>query len=359
LPVGRPTDGRATRSVMPAPVLAEAMVERDPLPVSVVIPVYDRAEMLKRALASVWMQTPRAPAEVIVVDDGSRDDTSLVARELGARVIRHPENRGLSAARNTGLEEASYPWIALLDSDDEWLPHHLDHVWGLRDGHVLVAGSSLNCGDDPGRDRFRGPVATTPVVLREGHQLIFPGNPVPVSASLFRRDLALKLGGFRPYRGVVEDFDMWLRMLEHGTAICSPTVSIIYHVHDAQMSLRDARTMQLAHIDASDAHLRRTGGSRRSIRRWEGVAAWDNLRRAVESGQLRGGIQSGLHIATSPQRIAGVLRIWAWRFLVRQRSAELRGAGIGTQERRRPMDHETRAVGARKFHTDRRVDRTK
>jgi GT2 family glycosyltransferase len=334
------TDGEMPGPVAPAAGQARAASERGLVGVTVVIPAYDRAEMLKRSLASVWAQTPRAPAEVIVVDDGSRDDTSSVARELGATVVRHPQNRGLSAARNTGLREASHPWIALLDSDDEWLPHHLAHVWSLREDHVLVAGSSLNCGADPARYRFRGPVAARPVVFDRGEQLIFPTNPVPVSASLFKRDLALELGGFRPHRGVVEDFDMWLRLLEHGTAICSPTVSIIYHVHDQQMSQQDARTMQLAHIDASEAHRRRTRGPRTPIQRWEGVAAWDNMRGAVDARQLSAAVRWGLHIVRRRQRIIGMLRTWVWRFHVRRRSAQLRRAGVGPRAQRQSADHQ-------------------
>jgi hypothetical protein len=298
------------------------------LPVSVIIPVYNRPDMLRRSLASVWAQRPALPAEVIVVDDGSADDTALAGEELNATVIRHPKNRGLSAARNTGLEAASHDWIALLDSDDEWLPHHLDHLWQLRSGHVLAANSSLNCGSDPAEDRFRGPVWREPVILRTGDQLVFPENMIPVSASLFQRELALAVGGFRPYRGVVEDLDMWLRLLEHGTGICSPRVGIIYHVHGDQMSVQDARTMQLAHIDAAEAHRRRTDGSLTPIQRWEGVVAWDNLRRALEAQQSRAALRWGMHMLAHPQRPVGTLQMLGWRFLTRRRSAALRARGL-------------------------------
>ncbi len=313
-----------------------------PLPVSVIIPVYNRAGMLERSLRSVAAQH-RPPAEVIVVDDGSSDETSAVGRAFEATVIRHDENRGLSAARNTGLRSATYPWVALLDSDDEWLPHHLGHIWRLRGDHVLAAASALNCGSDPSRDRFCGPVTTGPVVLRSGEQLIFPGNTVPVSASMFRRNLALELGGFRPHRGVVEDLDLWLRLLEHGTAICSPTVSIIYHVHDEQMSLRDTRTMQLAHAEAAEAFRRRTGGARTPLTRWEGVAAWDNMRRAIERKQLKAGLRWALYVVRRPQRGVGTLAIWARRYRVRRRSADLREAGVGPPAHARANGGQTRA----------------
>src|SRR4051794_32304698 len=97
----------------------------EPLPVSVVIPAYRRPGMVERALRSVLAQT-RRPAEVIVVDDASGDDTGARAAALGARVITHERNSGRGATRNRGIAAASQDWIALLDCDDEWLPRHLE-----------------------------------------------------------------------------------------------------------------------------------------------------------------------------------------------------------------------------------------
>jgi glycosyltransferase involved in cell wall biosynthesis len=297
--------------------------------VSVIIPAYNRAEMLRRALSSVFLQEPVLPDEVIVVDDGSDDDTAGVAAEMGARVVRHPTNLGLSAARNSGLRVARHTWVALLDSDDEWLSDHLAGLWKLRGEHVLVTGSALHCGEDPAADRFAGPLARGPVVLRSGDRLVYPSNIVPVSASMFRRELALEVGGFRPYRGVVEDFDMWLRLLERGTAVCSPHVSVIYHVHAAQMSRQDTRTMQLAHADAAQAHLERAGGSRVPLERSHAVFAWDNLGDAWTAGEYRRAARWGAYIVARPQRIIGLVGVLAKRYLVRRRSAALRGAGVG------------------------------
>ena len=259
------------------------------LPVTVIIPAYNRAEMLRRALASVFAQRPAPPDQVIVVDDGSKDDTAAVAEEMGASVIRHARNRGLSAARNTGLRAARHDWVALLDSDDEWLSHHLASLWDLRAGHVLVTGSSLQCGADPAADRFAGPVTRHPLVLCSGHQLVYPSNIIQVSAAMLSRQLALEVGGFRPHEGVVEDFDMWLRLLEHGTGVCSPRVSVIYHVHDGQMSSQDLHVMQIAHAQAAEAHWQRVGGSRVPLQRREAVVAWDSLRVALRRGQAPGG----------------------------------------------------------------------
>jgi glycosyltransferase involved in cell wall biosynthesis len=293
--------------------------------------------MLRRALGSVRAQRPAPPAEVLVVDDGSDDDTATVAEELGARVIRHPQNRGLAATRNTGLEATDCPWVALLDSDDEWLPHHLASLWVLRDGHVLAANSSLRYGTNPPAYRFHGPVTRRPMILLSGRRLIYPGNLIPVSASMVRRDVALEAGGFQARRGVVEDLDLWLRMLERGTAICSPRVGAVYHLHDDQMSIQQRHSMQLAHLEAADAYRQRNGLSRAPLQRWEAVAAWDNLRLALATGpDRRAAARWGRYIMSSSRRVTGLLGILGWRYLVRRRTATLRAAGVGIPPEERP-----------------------
>ncbi|MGI8622251.1 MAG: glycosyltransferase family 2 protein, partial [Solirubrobacteraceae bacterium] len=102
------------------------------LPITVLIPVYDRAVALDRALRSVARQSI-VPTEVLVVDDGSCDDSRAVAERHGARVIAHERNQGQVAARNTVFAAATQPWIAFLDSDDDWLPDHLETLWPLRE----------------------------------------------------------------------------------------------------------------------------------------------------------------------------------------------------------------------------------
>lgn len=96
--------------------------------VSVVVPTYNRARMLHRSVESVLAQTYQ-DFELIVVDDGSTDYTETVANSYEddrLTYIRHEENHGASAARNTGIEYASGEYIAFLDSDDEWLPRKLE-----------------------------------------------------------------------------------------------------------------------------------------------------------------------------------------------------------------------------------------
>ena len=83
---------------------------------------------------------------MIVVDDASTDDTAEVAEAFGAQVIRHERNLGAAAAYESGLRAASHEWVALLDDDDEWLPHHLEHALvahaGQRAGGLRRASSA-------------------------------------------------------------------------------------------------------------------------------------------------------------------------------------------------------------------------
>ena len=95
--------------------------------ISVIIPTYNRADLLVRTVASVLDQT-RPADEIIIVDDGSRDDTAAVCRSLPS-AVRYvwQENTGLPGARNRGIAEAKGDWIALCDSDDLWYPHKLEY----------------------------------------------------------------------------------------------------------------------------------------------------------------------------------------------------------------------------------------
>jgi glycosyltransferase involved in cell wall biosynthesis len=94
--------------------------------VSIVMPAYNRADTILRAIRSVQEQTYQ-DWELIVVDDGSTDGTATLIEGMDPRmkVIRQ-ENRGFVGARNTGLEASTGEYIAFLDSDDEWLPYHLE-----------------------------------------------------------------------------------------------------------------------------------------------------------------------------------------------------------------------------------------
>jgi glycosyltransferase involved in cell wall biosynthesis len=282
------------------------------VPVSVVIPAYNRERMLRRALESVLAQRP-APAEIVVVDDASTDRTAAVAQELGATVVRHERNAGEGAARNSGIAAAGQPWIALLDSDDEWLPHHLASLWQARGDHVLVATSALRCHEDPTQDRLHGPAGSRPLVLGTPADIVFPENPVPGSAVLVGRDVAERAGGYGTRRHCA-DFDFLLRCLEQGTGVVLPELGVLYHVHPQQVShARDE--MKAAHTEIARSYADRPWFEPAQVRRWQTAVAWDAYR-------LDGGLRRAQALLR-PRHLVPLLRLWWWRLRLRRRSGTL------------------------------------
>jgi GT2 family glycosyltransferase len=301
-----------------------------PLPVTVIIPAYNRADTVARAVESALGQQPAPPAEVLVVDDGSADDTAEVARRAGARVVRHVVNRRLGAARNTGLSHARQPWIALLDSDDEWLPHHLASLWPHRAGHVLLAGSALRCTPD-GEQRHVGPPEPEGRVLRSSADVAV-SSIVVVSAVLARRDAVQAAGAFSEFHGPmhgVEDVDLWLRLLEHGTGYVSARVSVLYHEHAGQMS-GAGNALQVARRAVLESYAERPWFRPQLLEAWDGVVQWDAARSAQRSGQRRLALNHLARIARSPQGTRALVRELSVRQRGRRRSSQVTRSGTPT-----------------------------
>jgi Glycosyl transferase family 2 len=292
--------------------------------VCVVIPAYNRANQLSRCLASVWAQRPLLPKEVIVVDDHSSDATAAAAASLGAHVIRHTENRGPAEARKSALAATDCEWIAFLDSDDEWLPHHLTHLWSIRGQHALVGGSAFYRTSDGRGDRFSGPVTRRPMEFDSPDRLIATHNFFTTSASMVRRDDALAVGGFHKWWGA-EDFDLSVRVLkQHRT--CSRCVTVLYHIHEAQLS-READRMRQEHREVVKAHLERTGDSAAMLERWEATVAWDGLPAALAAGRRRAALRYIPDLISGRQRLVGVAsQLWL-RFQARRGTSRLEQRG--------------------------------
>src|SRR3954469_16015177 len=172
--------------------------------------------MTARAVRSAFGQRPGPPAEVVVVDDCSSDETGAAAAAAGARVIRHPANRGEGGARNTAVREAHQPWVALLDSDDEWLPGHLAALWPHREGLVILGSTAVATSADA-PPRLWGRERNTPDQLSSPASVLRAGNALVASSVLVRRDVVLDVGGFREDLKLGADMDLWLRVLERGS----------------------------------------------------------------------------------------------------------------------------------------------
>ena len=282
-------------------------------PVSVIIPAFNRADTLPRALRSVFAQTVR-PAEIIVVDDHSSDGTAELAEEWGVRVIRHERNQGAAAARNSAVAAATQPWLAPLDSDDEWLAHHIATLWPRRSDHVLVAGATVSWfDDDPAAlPLYAGYVFPRAHTLRSPAPLI-PQNLIPASAVLVRRDAVLAAGGYNTDLKYAEDWDLWLRVLEQGTAGIMPRVLSVYHRHGGQKSGHDVGPAE-THNRIVRSRIGRPWWSAKLEQRWNGLRLWDQMEVALAEGRRRQAAVLACRTLAHPQRILAVVmrRVRFW-----------------------------------------------
>jgi glycosyltransferase involved in cell wall biosynthesis len=181
-----------------------------------VIPAYNAAAFIEKTLESVRAQTYR-DYEIVVTDDGSKDDTQKVVEGwlartgLPGRCIRQPNGK-IAAARNTAMRASRGSLIALLDHDDIWYPEKLAKVTAVFDARpdVDLVGHHINVTKD-------GKVVWTakkgPAGADMYERLLLVGNALAPSATVFKKDKALAIGGFRenPEFNTVEDYDFWMR----------------------------------------------------------------------------------------------------------------------------------------------------
>ena len=179
--------------------------------VSVIIPTYNRADLVRQALASVKAQTYR-DFEIVVVDDGGTDGTyEALSADPELRVLRHPHRRGVAAARNLGVAAARGEWLAFLDSDDLWLPDKLARQISWLEGQPEL----LICQTDETWVR-RGVRVNKPAAHRKVAGRIFLPSlgrcMISPSAVILNRRLLDDHGGFDETLPAAEDYDLWLRL---------------------------------------------------------------------------------------------------------------------------------------------------
>lgn len=203
------------------------------------IPAYNNARFLPAALDSVLAQTIR-DLEIVVVDDGSTDDTGRVLDAyLGrVRVIRQG-NAGPAAARNRGAREARGRWIAFLDADDAWDQHRLERMLGHLDGHpdVEVVATAARVMDDRGtptgqvlpRQSSRGRLTTLDFLTGDK-------GTINGSGILIARERFLAAGGFAPAFRTAEDCELWLRLSRRSPIAFLDEPLLLYRVHAGNLS---------------------------------------------------------------------------------------------------------------------------
>ncbi len=203
--------------------------------------------------------------EIVVVDDGSSDDTAALVeavqrRDARVRLCQLARGSGLVAALNFGLEKVRGAFVARLDADDFALPDRLERQIGFLEDHptVAVVGSALELVDGRGAPVGRVDYPTDPgmVSLR-----LLEGNVVAHSSVLIRRGYLDAAGGYRAAFAHAEDYDLWLRIAEHGGVANLATVLTRYRVHAGQVSAAHIEDQAVAALAARTmARVRRETG---------------------------------------------------------------------------------------------------
>jgi glycosyltransferase involved in cell wall biosynthesis len=213
--------------------------------VSVIIPAYNAGECIGRAIESVLGQS-YPEYEIVVVDDGSTDNTAEIVRQYGDKVrYIYQKNAGVAVARNAGIAVARGDWIAFLDADDEWLPNKLKAQMDLLARNPELRWCGANRFQSDGTRK--APVGSSDIIAQAlGTSDAFPSYfaaaasgvcNIQTSTLVVRKRIFAQLGGFDPNREVMdEDLDMWLR---------------IAHYHRQIGYIPDA--LSISHLDVSYA----------------------------------------------------------------------------------------------------------
>lgn len=202
--------------------------------ITAAIPCFNAAPFLAEAIESVLAQT-RPAVEVIVVDDGSTDGSGAIAARYDVKLVTLPDNLGHATARNAALRAAQGEYVAWLDADDTWLPHHLEVVGGLLDrfpeaavayGAAQLVGERSDVWDDfPCHHQPRS-------MLWE----CFRRTIVPAMSAVARKAALDEVGGFEESIRVAPDFDLWLRLAARYPFVSTPQVTVNYRWHPGQIS---------------------------------------------------------------------------------------------------------------------------
>jgi len=219
--------------------------------VSVLMPVRNGAQWLPVAIDSVLAQT-LPDFELLVIDDGSTDRTPEIVADYAARDARlrpiRQEALGLVAALNRGLTEARADLIARLDADDLALPERLAQQVAAMDANprLNLLGSWAEVIDGEGRATGRLTPPSEPQHLRD---TLARTNPFIHSSVMLRADVVRSLGGYRRAFEAAEDYDLWLRLSEHGDMAIASDILVRYREHGGNVTVRkSARQMFSARL---------------------------------------------------------------------------------------------------------------
>jgi glycosyltransferase involved in cell wall biosynthesis len=241
--------------------------------VSVVIPCYNQARFLGQAIESVLAQTCPA-SQIIVVDDGSVDDTVQVATRYDSVQCLSQPNRGQGAARNEGLAHVTGDYVVFLDSDDRLLPRAFEIALQQFSDHpqsALVAGRCVSIGEDGVRRYTR----QQSVVECDHYRILLTRNLILMPGTvMFRTEVVRALGGFKTTVSGAEDYDLYLRIARHQCIRCHDQVVAEYRQHETSTSRQPMLMMRstLAVMHRQRAVVKGDQSAERALR--QGMRNW-------------------------------------------------------------------------------------
>jgi glycosyltransferase involved in cell wall biosynthesis len=242
--------------------------------VTVVMAAYNAGRFLRYAIDSILCQS-FSDFEVLLIDDGSTDDTRAIVqsyRDARLRLLGNDRNRGVVYTRNRGLELADGAYVAPMDADD--VAHHerLERQVAFLDSHpdIAMVGTWVNMIDEQGNPFL---ILRSPTDSQTIYETLLDYNTFFHSSVMFRKHAVLAVGGYRGSADLAQDWDLWLRLSEQYALANLDEVLLDYRVHGMQRSLR------MLGAQRKYANLyRRQAADRRGVRKAIEPGMWTILR---------------------------------------------------------------------------------
>lgn len=259
---------------------------------SILLPAYNAERYLKEAIDSTLAQT-YADFELLLIDDGSTDDTLQIMREYEqqderVRLITHA-NWGMGASLNHAIEEARHDWLVRMDADDVMLPYRLERqvAFVTENPDVGVASCLVEYIDATGRviGKYTSDLTTREAFfsMRSKNTVIGFHHP----GVIMRKDLVQQVGGYRPQYWSADDLDLWSQLAELNTVILvQPEYLVRYRIHGGSVSHKRAREQQMKVRWVEHSMLARRSG-RRELTLEEFVALEDSMPSLVRANRFR------------------------------------------------------------------------
>jgi glycosyltransferase involved in cell wall biosynthesis len=274
--------------------------------ISVVIPCYNQGHFLADAIGSISNNSPSLPVEIIVVDDGSSDDTAKRAERFPGVRYTHQANAGLAAARNAGLRTSGGAFIVFLDADDMLAAGALDVGAATLASHPDCAFVTGRCVMMDAGGALQ-PTPYQPRVTGDPYEELLRHNYIWMPAmAMFRREAVVEAGGFDADVNAAADYALYLRIARQWPVYDHGKVVAYYRQHDANMSANAARmlreTLKVHDRERSRAAREPSGRDafREGRRRWQefyGTRLVEEIRAHVRAREWRSAASKAMILA--------------------------------------------------------------